>query len=127
MWGALAVALAHRPAADVTVLRAAGSPFTVLPSGDISNQMRIKVTNRGAEPRRYRIALAADAGLTLVAPDNPLAVDGGKTVSTVVFVTARADALPGGRRDVRFRVSDGAGFETEATYSLLGPSSETRS
>ena len=121
VFGALAVALLVRPAADVTVLRAPGSPFVVLPSGEVSNPIRIKVTNRGPEPRRYEISLAGDADVALVAPDNPLAVGAGKTATTVVFVTARPGALPGGRRAVQFRVTDGAGFETTAMYTLLGP------
>lgn len=121
VWGALALALARRAPAEITVLRGPGSPFTVLPSGEVSNQVRVKVVNRTADDHRYRIDLVDAPGLRVVAPDNPLAVAAGGSATATVFVTAPPGAFPGGRRDVRFRVDDGAGFSTEARYRLLGP------
>src|SRR4030095_6356928 len=70
-------ALAHCPAAEVTGRRAAGSPFSVLASGEVSNQIRIRIDNRGAVERRYEIALAETGGLRLLAPENPLVICGG--------------------------------------------------
>jgi cytochrome c oxidase accessory protein FixG len=121
VFGAFTIALLQRAPADVTVLRAQGSPFTLLPSNQVSNQIRIKIVNRTREDRRYHVAIADNEALHLVAPENPIAVAAGKTGTAVVFVTAPRAALPGGRLDIRFRVSDGAGFTTLATYRLLGP------
>jgi cytochrome c oxidase accessory protein FixG len=126
VWGALAYALAHRAPADVTVLRGLGSPFTVLPSGQVSNQIRVKIVNRDAVERRYLVELADAAAtpagaLALIAPENPLPVAAGKAATAPIFVTAPRGAFDDGRRAVRLRISDGAGWSTVVTYRLLGP------
>jgi cytochrome c oxidase accessory protein FixG len=122
VWGALAWALAHRPGAEVTVLRGAGSPFTVLSSGEVSNQIRVKIENHGGEPRRYLIELVDAADLRLVAPANPLTVGAGQQATATAFVVGAAAAFPHGSREVRFRVTDGGGFTATTGYRLLGPS-----
>lgn len=121
VWGMLGWALAHRPAADVTVLRGLGSPFTLLPSGEVSNQIRVKIVNRADGDRRYLIELADGEGLHLIAPDNPLAVAAGHAATATVFVTAPRPAFHGGAREIRFRIGDGAGFAASVPYRLLGP------
>jgi cytochrome c oxidase accessory protein FixG len=121
VWGGLGWALAHRQEADVTVLRGLGAPFTVLPTGEVSNQIRIKIVNRGRQDHRYLVEIADPAGLTLVAPENPVPVPSGRSVTAVAFVTAPASALPGGERQVQLRVSDGAGFAATVPYRLVGP------
>ncbi len=120
IWGALAWGLAHRPAAEVTILRATGSPFAVLPSGEVSNQIRVKIENHGRDERRYRLALDGP-GLRLIAPENPVTVAGGRQATATVFVIADAADFARGERDVRFRIDDGEGFELTSAYRLLGP------
>ncbi|HVR19132.1 MAG TPA: cytochrome c oxidase accessory protein CcoG [Polyangiaceae bacterium] len=106
--------------AEVTILRGIGAPFE-LREGFSVNQIRVKVRNRSDVPRRYRIELL-DAGDTrLIAPENPLVVAAGEQRSTSLFVMADPALLPHGRRTVRFRVSDGAGFEATTPYEVLGP------
>ena len=122
VWGALAWALAYRPNAEVTVLRGLGSPFTVLRSGEISNQIRVKIENHGGETRRYWVELAGAPDLRLVAPENPVTVGPGQQATATLFVLGDAAAFPHGSRPVRFRVTDGAGFTAAPTYRLLGPS-----
>jgi cytochrome c oxidase accessory protein FixG len=126
VWGALAWALAHRAPADVTVLRGLGSPFTVLPSGLVSNQIRVKIVNRDAVDHRYLIEVEATGKgkggpLEMISPDNPLAVAAGKSATATVFVEAPPRAFDDGRREVRFRISDGAGWSDVVPYRLLGP------
>jgi len=121
VWGMLGWSLAHRQSADVTVLRGVGSPFTLLPSGEVSNQIRIKIVNRAAGDRRYLIELADGEGLHLIAPDNPVAVGTGHAVTATVFVTAPRTAFQAGAREIRFKVSDGVDFTGSMPYRLLGP------
>jgi hypothetical protein len=111
------------------VLRGLGSPFTVLPSGQVSNQIRVKIVNRDAVERRYLVELAEEAAapggpVELIAPENPLPVAAGKAATAPVFVTAPRRAFEDGRRAVRLRISDGAGWSTVVTYRLLGPEDE---
>jgi cytochrome c oxidase accessory protein FixG len=127
VWGLLAYALLHRAPADVTVLRAIGSPFTVLPSGLVTNQIRVKIVNRTASERHYVVELAEPGGsLQLIAPENPLALGAGKSATAPVFVTGPGEAFANGRRDVRLRIDDGAGWSTVVPYRLLGPSDDGR-
>jgi cytochrome c oxidase accessory protein FixG len=122
VWGALGWALAHRPAAEVTVLRGLGDPFTVLRSGEVANQMRIKIENHDGVARRFAIELVGGDDLRLVAPDNPLMVDAGHQATATVFVLGPVSHFEHGSRQVRFRISDGAGFAVTPSYRLLGPS-----
>jgi cytochrome c oxidase accessory protein FixG len=126
VWAGLGWSLAHRPAAEVTVLRGLGSPFTVLASGEVSNQIRVKVENRGGAERRYRIALADAGPLRLIAPENPLPVGGGHQATTTVFVVAPAAGFAHGEREVRFLIADAQGFEALVPYRLLGPAEAGR-
>ena len=50
-----------------------------------------------------------------------LALGAGKSATAPVFVTGPREAFEEGRRDVRLRIDDGAGWSTVAPYRLLGP------
>jgi cytochrome c oxidase accessory protein FixG len=121
VWGGLGYALAHRGSADVTVLRGIGAPYGVLPDGQISNQLRVKIVNRSQETRRYAISIEDASDLTLVSPDNPLEVPAGASATASIFVMASAGSIPHGSRDIEVKVEDGAGFKRETYYRLLGP------
>jgi cytochrome c oxidase accessory protein FixG len=121
MFGAFTFTLAGKSSADVTVLRGLGAPFSTLQTGEISNQIRIKVANRTDEERSYTIELVDASELGLVAPENPLVVGPGATEMTAAFITAPASAFTAGEAPVTIRVSDGVDFETEFDYRILGP------
>ena len=108
-------------AADVTVLRGIGAPFIETQAGQIANQIRIKIVNRSGADRSYALSVAEPAGLTIIAPQNPLAVADGRTETTTIFVSAPRGAFTNGQLPVVFRVDDGAGFVEDETYLLLGP------
>jgi cytochrome c oxidase accessory protein FixG len=118
---ALGFALASQQSADVTVLRGVGGPFAELPSGEISNQIRVKIVNRSGADRSYEIRVVDEGDLRLVAPQNPVPLGAGRSETATVFVLADRDAFRGGRRDVVFRISDGETFTREVPYRLLGP------
>lgn len=126
--GTLIVTLAMKESADVTVLRGIGAPFTEEADGRIANQVRIRVTNRGATPAAYQLTLqSSDAqtpladSVTMVAPENPLAVDPGATHSTSVFILLPRSAFVKGERFVTLHLTDGQKFQKEIQYRLLGP------
>jgi len=121
VFGALGVALARRGAADVTVLRGIGAPFIETPAGEIANQIRIKIVNRSGTDRTYTLSIAEPAGLSIIAPENPVAIADGKSVTATIFVNAPRDAFRKGQLPVVFRIDDGAGFVEDEKYLLLGP------
>ena len=70
------------------------------PSGEVSNQIRIKIANRSGEERSYTFELVDADGLTLVAPENPLVVAGGDSQMTGAFITTQPSSfIDGEHRD----------------------------
>ena len=121
MFGTLAFSLAGKSSADVTILRGLGAPFSVLPSGEVSNQIRIKIANRSDQERSYTFELVDSNGLTLVAPENPLVVAAGDSQMTAAFITTRPENFTAGEREIKLRIFDGVDFEEIRSYRLLGP------
>ncbi len=122
MFGTLTVALAAKRSADLTVLRGLGAPYTELGSGEIANQIRLKIANRTDEERAYAFELVDAPSVTLVAPENPLTVGAGRTEMTAAFLNAPRDAFSGGELTVQLKVSDGVDFEEVRDLRLVGPS-----
>lgn len=123
MFGTFAYSLAGKTSADVTLLRGLGAPFSVLPNGEISNQIRLKIANRSDETRSYTFSLTDNGSLTMIAPENPLEVDAGDTQLTAAFITAPKDSFSEGEIKIELRVTDGIDFDTTMSYRLLGPTS----
>ncbi|MDH5235156.1 MAG: cytochrome c oxidase accessory protein CcoG [Gemmatimonadota bacterium] len=120
-FGAFVLTLALRSPADVTLLGGLGAPFTRDPGGQVVNQVRIKVANRTRDDHAYTVALLDEAGARLIAPENPVRVGAGRTITTTVFVVEAADRFTAGERRVQFRLSDGAGFSRVYPWRLRGP------
>lgn len=123
--GLLVTLLANRAPVQVTLLRNVGAPFAELPNGDISNQLRVRLRNRSEEARQFRIELVDGDGLELVAPENPVHVDGGALVTTGIFVNAPRSHFEGGEHPIKVRITDVDHPEVAPTetapYRLLGP------
>ncbi len=122
MFGTLTVSLAGKRSADLTLLRGLGAPYTELASGDIANQIRIKIANRADGERVYAFDLVDAPGIELVAPENPLTVAAGRTETTAAFVNVPRNRFQDGELTVRLRVSDGVDFEEVREVRLVGPS-----
>ncbi|MGF1511673.1 MAG: cytochrome c oxidase accessory protein CcoG [Myxococcota bacterium] len=107
--------------ADVTVLRQLNAPYVLLDDGAVRNQLRVKIVNRTNDSRTYRLAIPEVDAAAILAPQFPLRVAEGDSMTTPVFVTLPAQRFEGGRIDIRVRVEDDAGFQTELPFLLLGP------
>ena len=121
MFSTLGFSLVGKSTADVTILRGLGAPFSTLPSGEISNQIRIKIANRTGEERSYTFELVDADGLTLVAPENPLTVGPGDAQMTGAFITTQPSSFTNGEIEITLRVFDGVDFDELKPYRLLGP------
>jgi len=120
-FGALAFSLGDQESADVTLLRGLGAPFQVLPGGEVSNQLRIKIANRSGGDRSYAFEVTGPAGLTMIAPENPLPVAAGDSQMTAAFLTAPAPSFASGELAIVLRIRDGVDFDRSFDYRLLGP------
>jgi cytochrome c oxidase accessory protein FixG len=121
MFGAFAFSLGGKKSADVTLLRGLGAPFQVLQTGEVSNQIRIKIANRSPEERSYFFEVVSPDDLTMIAPENPLVVAVGSSALTAVFLNAPPAQFVNGELAIVLRISDGVDFEKEVPYRLLGP------
>ena len=122
--GLLAFNLGIKADTDVTLLRGAGAPFIRQPDGHIVNQIRVKVTNRTAHARSYRLELSGVPGGALVAPRNPLPVAASSTAETSVFVVVPEASFTDDRLPATVRVSDGSAFALDTPFELIGPDRE---
>jgi len=126
-FGAFILALATRSTADITMLGPIGAPFTLEADGNVVNQVRIKVANRTEVEQRYTIAYLDEPGARLIAPENPLRLAAGASVTTSVFVIQSPGRFDDGERKVRFRISDGGKFSREFSWRLPGPDEDESS
>jgi IG-like fold at C-terminal of FixG, putative oxidoreductase len=120
-FGGFLFALAMRSPADVTLLGGMGAPFTIDRAGQVVNQVRIKVANRTLEDHAYAITYVDHPGARMIAPENPVRVRAGESVTATVFVVQSPERFVDGERRIRFLLSDGARFEHEYRWRLLGP------
>lgn len=121
--GLLVWQLMSKTTADVMILRGIGSPYSVLKTGEVSNSIRVKITNRTDKDQSYAIEIRGADDARIIAPSNPLPVAADATETANLFVITPPGELKGGSRDVRFHVTDGAQLDLELPYKLLGPES----
>jgi cytochrome c oxidase accessory protein FixG len=120
--GTFAFMLGTKASADITLLRAVGSPFSIDDQGRVVNQIRLRIANRTHTDNTYRIRVEGAEGGTVVVPVNPFPVSSGHTGTTSFFVTLPRDAFSSDEPEIEVHVSDGAGFDAEYEWRLLGPS-----
>lgn len=123
--GIFAWQLSIKSTADVTLLRALDQPFREDADGAISNQVRVRIANRSGEARNYRLAIIGADGGQVIIPVNPFPVAHNATETLSLFVILPKSAFTAGQHEIRLRVDDGAGFDEEFPYQLLGPTGAT--
>ncbi len=117
----LAGAIAMKQAADVTLLRGPGMPFTVMGDGNVSNQIRIRITNRSDTAACYTVSLSGADDATFAPTENPVCLQPGESRTDNAVIIVPAESYDDGKRSIMVRVTDGASFTTERRHLLLGP------
>ncbi len=122
---AFTVGVATKPPVDVGLMRGRGMPFTEMPDGLVSNQVRVKVTNRTMGVGTYTVSLVGapeGARMEVEGASNPFTVASGEQMTVPVLVMLPRAAFAGtGVCDVRVRVETADGHVNEQGYRLLGP------
>jgi len=118
---ALALMMSRTQTTDVILLRGLGMPFTVLPSGEVVNPARIKISNREQEERTYAIDVPQGSPARILLDDEPLRVSAGGSVTRAFLIQVPPTVFDNGQSDVHLRVRDGHTFDKDVTYRLLGP------
>jgi len=119
------VVLFNKPSTDLGVLRGMGRPFVVMATGQVENQLRIKMVNRTQEPRTYQLAVVPAAGgdpLQLIrSGSGPIAVEPGQMHTEAVRLLVDPAAYNVGRLDAVVRVTDDRGVTVTQGVLLRGP------
>ena len=96
--------------------------YATLPSGEISNQLRIKIHNQSDELRSYTLRLVTPAGAELVVPENPIQIKPRELRESNVFVVLPASSFAEtGEVPCTLEISDGVDFTQTVSVTLLGP------
>ncbi|MEO8000017.1 MAG: cytochrome c oxidase accessory protein CcoG, partial [Gemmatimonadaceae bacterium] len=126
--GGLTAAMILKAPADITVLRGLDGPFTEEADGRISNQIRVKITNRRGVAEQYRIVVehagspvVAASDFVVVVPENPMSIEAGATRETSIFVLLPRTAFENGQRMIQLRVTDNEGYSDNESFRLLSP------
>jgi len=119
--GLFAYTLSNTGVADVTVLRGPGQPFTVMPSGDVENSLRLKLVNRTSKAAEFRIEVDGADGARIGA-DSVRLLEPGQTETSPLAVLLPRDAFEHGRKQIRIVVRGPEQFERRVPYVALGPS-----
>lgn len=120
-WTTLAVLLLTRGAAMVEVVRGGREPYRMLPTGEVANQQRIKITNQLPETQRFTIEVLSPAGATLVLSESPVVVDPDHQSNVNAVATVPRSVFVDGQAPLRYRVTSDKGFTKEVEFLLLGP------
>ena len=124
--GSFVFMLGTKAAADVTLLRSEGVPFSVDAEGRVVNQVRLRIANRSRADRQYRIRIEGAEGGNVIVPVNPFPVAKGKTETTSFFVSLPRQVFSSGEPEIEVHISDGAGFDRAFEWHLLGPNRHDR-
>ena len=115
--------LSRQESTNVFLLRDRGMPFNTLPSGEITNQVRVRVTNRSPVDDTYTLSVIEPAGVAVADEYSTIAVEAGGEESLRVPITAPPEIFAEGFVMIRVRVTnlDGSYEKTLKPFKMLGP------
>jgi len=120
-WGAFAVLVFTRGDALVEIIRGGREPYRLLPTGEVANQQRVRITNQLPETQRFTIEVITPQEASLVVSESPIVVEPEKVVTVNAVTTVPPRVFLDGQAAVRYRVRSDRGFDKELEFLLLGP------
>lgn len=105
---------------SIWIGRNAGLPYYALPSGQITNQLRTRITNRSDTPTTFTISIVEPAGIVLGEGQNSLTVEPGKEGSTKFVVIAPPEVFTSSQIPIVIRITDNAGFTEDRIFEMKG-------
>jgi cytochrome c oxidase accessory protein FixG len=120
-WGTLAALVVTRGDAQVEILRGGREPYRLLPTGEVANQLRLRITNRRPEVQTFTIEVLSPRGASLVVSESPVVVRPEQLVTVDLVTTVSPSVFLDGQIPGRFRMRSDRGFQKEVEFLLLGP------
>jgi cytochrome c oxidase accessory protein FixG len=117
--------LLTRASAEAAILPRQGAPFYALPSGDIANQVRLRLVNRSDVAVRFHLGVAPEdtaRSVRLVAEGAPFTLEPWESATVGCVLEAPPIAFTGrGALDAGIIVTDGREFRVTLPFHMLGP------
>ena len=114
--------LMNRAMADITPMRGLGRSFIVLDSGEVLNQMRLKIVNRDQVTHQYTVVVEDPAGVTAAVQDADITLGTNESATVGIDLIAPYEMFRYGRLDVQLKVSDGDSIVAQEMFQMRGPS-----
>lgn len=109
--------VSRRELVELRLTRQAGVPYMTLPDGRVQNPMRLRIANKGTEPRIFEVEVVEPPDVELIAP-TPFKVGADSVEHLPVFVL-RQPWDGGPRTAFTVRVSDDKGFSQDVEGELM--------
>lgn len=121
---AFSLVLANTGIADVTVLRGLGQPFSMTEDHEVSNAVRVKITNRLDRSGEFTLSVKGPVGVRLITESSTLSIAPGQTVTLPGQVLAPPAAFTDGRASAVITILGPDQFAQRLPFTLLGPSGD---
>jgi cytochrome c oxidase accessory protein FixG len=120
-WGTAVTLVLTRSDALVEVVRGGREAYRLLPSGEVANQQRLRITNQIGETQRFTIEVASPPGAAIVVSESPIVVEPNRVATVNLVTTVARSVFDDGQAPVRYIVRSDRGFQEEVGFLLLGP------
>ncbi|MBL4809464.1 MAG: cytochrome c oxidase accessory protein CcoG [Phycisphaerales bacterium] len=114
------VVLVSKNHANIWLGREAGLPFYTLPTGEITNQLRTRITNRNAISTTYTITVIEPEGVTISGGSATLTVKPGKEASEKFVVIAQPEVFTTSQIEIVIRITDHNEFTKDTIFEMKG-------
>jgi polyferredoxin len=123
-WGTLAALVLTRGDAQVELVRSGREAYRLLPTGEVANQLRLRITNQRRETQRFTVEVLSPKRAHLVVSESPVVVEADKLSTVDVVTMVSPEIFHDGQAAGRFLILSDRGFRKEMEFLLLGPYGE---
>ena len=115
--------LSTKPSADVLFIRGQGLPFNIVQSDQVTNQIRVRISNRTELPATYSVTII-DPPEAVIQAFTPMVIEAVAIESENMLIIAPFSIFNDGEIILTLKITDDQGqFELIETYKMLGPMS----
>ena len=118
---ALLILTFGRSDADVEILRGAREPYRMLPTEEVANILRVRLTNHLRESQSFTIELVQPTGAELVVSQSPFEVGPDAIATLDVVAKLPVEAFQRGQAQGVFIIRSDQDVKIEKEFVLLGP------
>ncbi len=100
-------AVATRAPVELALLRMGGAPYALIDGGRVQNAMRLRISNRGRELRRFEVSVVAPADVSVHSPVDRIAVRPGAVGQFPLLFIGRPSGARATPLTLEVRADDG--------------------